>query len=185
MSRAVDAQAVSTCCPGKQDTCSVRAPRCAVGRTVSQKGGSKLRCRLQTPCQDEYEPAAAAVRGGPDRDASRTLVHTSRIVYNRLHSKVPWRCIVNSAHSDHVWTVAEAKARLSEILRLAESRGPQRIGTRRPFVVVPAHQWDEAIRPRTSLGTWLIEKTPRGTELEIPSRRDSGREIPFISEQGQ
>ncbi len=37
-----------------------------------------------------------------------------------------------------VWTVAEAKARLSEILRLAESEGPQRIGTRRPFVVVPA-----------------------------------------------
>ena len=28
-----------------------------------------------------------------------------------------------------VWTVAEAKARLSEVLRLAEEEGPQRIGT--------------------------------------------------------
>ncbi len=37
--------------------------------------------------------------------------------------------------SDRIWTVAEAKARLSEILRLAEEEGPQRIGTRRSFVV--------------------------------------------------
>ena len=32
------------------------------------------------------------------------------------------------------WTVAEAKARLSEILRLAEEEGPQRIGVRNSFV---------------------------------------------------
>ena len=92
---------------------------------------------------------------------------------------------MNGAQSDHVWTVAEAKARLSEILRLAESKGPQRIGTRRPFVVIPAQQWDAAMRPPTSLGKWLIENTPRGTELEIPGRRGNGREIPFISEEGQ
>ncbi len=36
-----------------------------------------------------------------------------------------------------VWTVTEAKARLSEILRLSEEEGPQRIGTRKSFVVVP------------------------------------------------
>ena len=36
-----------------------------------------------------------------------------------------------------VWTVAEAKAKLSEILRLAETEGPQRIGARKPFIVVP------------------------------------------------
>ena len=92
---------------------------------------------------------------------------------------------MNGAQSDRVWTVAEAKARLSEILRLAESKGPQRIGTRRPFVVVPAQQWDAAMRPPTSLGKWLIENTPRGTDLEIPSREGSGREIPFISEEKQ
>ncbi|MDE0643160.1 MAG: type II toxin-antitoxin system prevent-host-death family antitoxin [bacterium] len=36
------------------------------------------------------------------------------------------------------WTVSEAKRRLSEILRLAEEEGPQHIGVRRSFVVVPA-----------------------------------------------
>ena len=37
----------------------------------------------------------------------------------------------------HVWTIAEAKAKLSEILRLAETEGPQRIGVRKSFILVP------------------------------------------------
>ena len=40
-----------------------------------------------------------------------------------------------------VWTVAEAKARLSEVLRLSETEGPQRIGTRKAFIVVPETVW--------------------------------------------
>ena len=81
-----------------------------------------------------------------------------------------------------VWTVAEAKSRLSEILRLAESEGPQHIGARRPFVVVPAHVWYKNNPSRKPLGQWLIDNMPRGTELEIPNRRESEREIPFITE---
>ena len=82
---------------------------------------------------------------------------------------------------ERVWTVTEAKARLSEILRLAEEEGPQRIGTRKPFVVVPASMWDEKVKkPRMPLGKWLVENMPRGTNLEIPPRsRESHREIPF------
>ena len=79
-----------------------------------------------------------------------------------------------------IWTVAEAKARLSEILRLSEEEGPQRIGARKSFVVVPAHVWDEKQPPRKPLGKWLVENMPRGTNLEIPDRGgDSRREIPF------
>ena len=44
---------------------------------------------------------------------------------------------VQESGSERVWTIAEAKARLSEVLRLAEEEGPQRIGARKPFVVVP------------------------------------------------
>ena len=77
------------------------------------------------------------------------------------------------------WTVAEAKARLSEILRLAEEEGPQRIGTRRSFVVVPAATWDAKTTTRKPLGQWLVENMPRGIELEMPSRREPEREIPF------
>ena len=82
---------------------------------------------------------------------------------------------------NRTWTVAEAKARLSEILRLAEAEGPQRIGTRRSFVVVPAAAWDAKTPPRKPLGQWLVENMPRGLELEVPSRR-SNRKIPFIDE---
>ena len=85
-----------------------------------------------------------------------------------------------SSEPQRVWTVAEAKARLSEVLRLSEEEGPQRIGTRKTFVVVPAHVWDKTQPPRKPLGQWLIENMSRGTNLEIPDRdRDSNREIPF------
>ena len=71
--------------------------------------------------------------------------------------------------------------RLSEILSLAESEGPQRIGTRRPSVVVPENVWREReAPPREPLGQWLIENMRRGTKLEIPERGgSSGREDPF------
>ena len=83
-----------------------------------------------------------------------------------------------------IWTVAEAKARLSEVLRLAEKEGPQHIGTRKPFVVVPAAVWEEKTRSRKPLGQWLVENVPRGTNLEVPDR-SSRRPIPFIEKAGE
>ena len=78
------------------------------------------------------------------------------------------------------WTVAQAKARLSEILRLAEEEGPQRIGVRSRFVVVPEHMWrDRDQSERIPMGQWIIQNWPRGIELELPDRRDPEREIPF------
>ena len=92
-----------------------------------------------------------------------------------------------------IWTVAEAKARLSEILRFSEEEGPQRIGTRKSFVVVPESVWkgrngeagpekkEEDSAPRKPLGQWLVENMPCGTDLEIPDRKmDKDRPIPFI-----
>ncbi|WP_419922103.1 hypothetical protein [Candidatus Poriferisodalis sp.] len=78
-----------------------------------------------------------------------------------------------------VWTVAEAKARLSHILRCAEEEGPQRIGTRKTFVVVPEHVWEQHTKPEVHLGRWLIENMPRGYDLELPDRH-SDRPTPFI-----
>ena len=81
-----------------------------------------------------------------------------------------------------VWTVAEAKARLSEILRLSETEGPQHIGTRRSFVVVPAHVWAEKEPRRKPMGKWLVENMPPGTNFEVPADRSSRREVPFIAD---
>ena len=56
------------------------------------------------------------------------------------------------------------------MLRLAETEGPQRIGTRKPFVVVPESTcWPHAPR-RKPLGQWLLENMPRGIDLEMPDR---------------
>ena len=81
--------------------------------------------------------------------------------------------------TDGAWTVAEAKAQLSEILRLSETQGPQRIGIRRRFVVVPEGSWAE-LQPsrRMPLGKWLVENWPRGANLAPPDRR-SRRAVPF------
>ena len=84
--------------------------------------------------------------------------------------------------SQRTWTVAEAKAKLSEVLRLAEEEGPQRIGLRRPFVVVPERVWQEKSPPEKHLGRWLIENMPRGLNWEIPRDRRSNRPIPFSEE---
>ena len=87
---------------------------------------------------------------------------------------------MDRSKSHRTWTVAEAKARLSEILRLAEAEGPQRIGRRKSFVVVPAEAWYAKTPPRKPLGQWLIENSPRGVNLEIPRDRESRRPIPFV-----
>ncbi len=81
-----------------------------------------------------------------------------------------------------IWTITEAKARLSEVLRLASEEGPQRIGTRSRYVVVPEALWQEHTAKRPPLGQWLVDNMPRGTELSLPDRRDPPREIPFAEE---
>ena len=85
----------------------------------------------------------------------------------------------SSSTSECVWTVAEAKARLSELLRRAREKGPQRIGTRAQCVVIAAEQWDAMSPSRPTIGRWLVENMPRHTILEPPDRRDPPRPIPF------
>ena len=82
------------------------------------------------------------------------------------------------------WTVAEAKARLSEILRLAEEEGPQRIGRRRPFVIVPERLWQARAEEseRVPLGRWLVENMTRGTGFEPPDRSGDAGRPPFWSD---
>ena len=79
------------------------------------------------------------------------------------------------------WTISEAKARLSEILRLSEEEEPQRIGARKAFVVAPEREWRAHTSHRKPLGQWLIENAPRGVDFEIPDRHEAGREIPFLT----
>jgi hypothetical protein len=82
--------------------------------------------------------------------------------------------------SGAVWTVPDAKAKLSEILRLAREGKPQAIGAQDPCIVVSATDF-ERWRPRRHLGRFLLETAPRGAEIELPSRADH-RGDPFADE---
>jgi prevent-host-death family protein len=85
--------------------------------------------------------------------------------------------------ADDAWTVQDAKAQLSELLRRARAGAPQRIGmTDEACMVVSAKAW-EALHP-SSLGSWLVDNAPVGEELERPAR-SSRRAQPFASERGQ
>jgi prevent-host-death family protein len=68
-----------------------------------------------------------------------------------------------------VWTIAEAKAKLSEILRLAREGQPQTIGTESPCVVLSAAQFARDFQAE-HLGRFLIEGAPRGPAIELPQR---------------
>jgi hypothetical protein len=92
--------------------------------------------------------------------------------------------MVMNAESRKTWTVAEAKARLSEILRLASEEGPQRIGTKTPYVVVPEAEWLKRAEPRIPLGRWLVENMPRIDDLELPDRREPER-APLFSDDAE
>lgn len=60
---------------------------------------------------------------------------------------------------------AIAKAKLSAILRLAETESPQRNKT---FVFVATELWKAKKPSRKPMGQWLIENMPRGIDIEIP-----------------
>ena len=82
----------------------------------------------------------------------------------------------------HIWTITEAKARLSEILRRASTEGPQRIGTRNKYIVVPEELWRQVSKPKPPIGKWLLDHMPRGEALDLPDRTEPAREIPFAIE---
>ena len=83
-----------------------------------------------------------------------------------------------------VWSVADAQANLEEVLRLSETEGPQYIDAGKRFAVAPVEDesGEDRDEPEMTLGQWLVENMPRGTNLVIPRDRRSDREIPFVDE---
>jgi hypothetical protein len=71
----------------------------------------------------------------------------------------------------HVWSVAEAKSQLSEILRLARGGEPQVIGTQAACVVISRDLYEKRIVDSGRAGRWLIEHASHlGFDLEFSSR---------------
>ena len=82
------------------------------------------------------------------------------------------------------WQLQTAKARLSELVRLAIDEGPQLITRqgRGEVVVMPVEQFERLIartRQPTSLVTFFAQSPLAGLELNLDRDKDTGRPIDF------
>ena len=71
--------------------------------------------------------------------------------------------------STHAWTVAEAKAKFSELIEKAKSEGPQKITKhgRTTAVIVAAEEWERKIRRRGNLAEFLATSPLRGSRPRL------------------
>jgi prevent-host-death family protein len=82
------------------------------------------------------------------------------------------------AHSSDSWTVADAKARLSELIERAQT-DPQII-TRHgkpSAVVVSAEEWARKTVRKGTLAEFLLASPLRGTDLDLERVRDQPRDV--------
>jgi prevent-host-death family protein len=77
------------------------------------------------------------------------------------------------------WTIVEAKARLSEMIDEACTRGPQTITRhgRKAVVVVAADEWERKTRRVGTLAEFFAASPLRGSGLKIKRRKDRPRKL--------
>jgi prevent-host-death family protein len=71
------------------------------------------------------------------------------------------------------WTVAEAKAKFSQLLDEARSRGPQTVtrNGRIAVVVVAAEEWERKVKRRGNLAEFLLASPLRESGVKIRGPR--------------
>lgn len=78
------------------------------------------------------------------------------------------------------WSVADAKAHLSEVIERARHEGPQTItrNGKKAVVVVSVDEWERRTQPKESLVEFFQNSPLRGSGLVIPEREKGGfREV--------
>jgi antitoxin Phd len=80
------------------------------------------------------------------------------------------------------WQLQDAKARFSEVFRLAREQGPQRVTKhgREAVVIVPAEEYARLTEPAAGQGSlvdFFAASPLRGSGIDLNRRRDFGRAI--------
>jgi prevent-host-death family protein len=77
------------------------------------------------------------------------------------------------------WTVAEAKAKFSEVIDKARNSGPQAITKhgRTAVVVVSAEEWERKTHRPGNLAEFFAESPLRGSGLKAPRTKDGPRKV--------
>jgi prevent-host-death family protein len=85
-----------------------------------------------------------------------------------------------SIQDDKSWTVASAKAKLSEVIERAQS-APQTItrNGKPSVVVVSAEEWQRKTARKGSLAAFLMDSPLRGADLDLERQRDEPRDLPL------
>jgi prevent-host-death family protein len=92
--------------------------------------------------------------------------------YNGIESEV-------NSLSTQTWTVAEAKAKFSELLEKAKSEGPQKITKhgRTTAVIVAADQWERKSERKGNLAEFFASSPLRGSGIKIEGLRGRLRRV--------
>jgi prevent-host-death family protein len=80
------------------------------------------------------------------------------------------------------WQLQEAKARFSEVFRLARERGPQRVTKhgREAVIVLPAEEYARlagSVERHGTLADFFAASPLRGSGIDLDRTRDFGRDI--------
>jgi prevent-host-death family protein len=83
------------------------------------------------------------------------------------------------------WTVAEAKAKFSEVIEKARMNGPQTVtrNGRAAVVVVSAEEWARKTRRKGSLATFLAESPLSGSGLAESPLSGSGLDLARLKDE--
>ncbi|WP_180902600.1 type II toxin-antitoxin system Phd/YefM family antitoxin [Martelella soudanensis] len=82
------------------------------------------------------------------------------------------------SHDEKNWTVAKAKAKLSEVIERAQST-PQTItrNGKPSVVVVSAEEWQRKVARKGTLAEFLLASPLRGAELDLNRQDDEPRDL--------
>ena len=83
-----------------------------------------------------------------------------------------------SSYPEGIWTLAGAKARLSEVVDRAQAR-PQTItrNGKPSAVIVSAEEWARKTLRKGSLAEFLLASPLRGADLELERQNDAARDL--------
>jgi prevent-host-death family protein len=81
--------------------------------------------------------------------------------------------------SADIWTVAEAKAKFSELIERARSGGPQTITRkgRTAVVVVSAEEWERKMKRTGNLAEFFAASPLRGSKLRVERIKGGLRKV--------
>jgi len=100
----------------------------------------------------------------------------------RSHPKGSHTDVHHPRVAGHGWQLQAAKARFSEVFRLARTEGPQLITRqgKQGVIMIPVEQFDQLVvraRQPKSLVQFFRESPLVGLELDLERDKDKGRDI--------